>query len=115
MIFITCTITLILLIFFKSDAFVEYSILFGLDKLFKIDKWEEFKNNVDVTVNYHTFLKLECQKTKYQRFFIKLITCPLCTCIWLHIPSIFIFGLINYPILVIITLFMYYIIAKIMN
>jgi len=102
-------ISLILIIWFKSDAFIEYSKLLKLSNYFKIDEWEEFKKTIDCSTSYHTFLRL-----KYPKFIVKLITCPICLSVWLSIPFIFVFGIINCPIIIISSLFIYYGLVKLM-
>ena len=36
-------ITFVLFIWFETDAFISYSKLLRLNRLFQIDKWEEYK------------------------------------------------------------------------
>lgn len=110
MIYTIFYITLILLIWFKTEAFVEYSKQFHLDSVFKIKEWEVFKNTMDASTSYHTYLRF-----KYPNFLIKLITCPICLCIWLTIPTIFLYGIQSYALIVIVSLFIYYGIVKLMN
>lgn len=102
-------ITLFLLIWFKSDAFIEYCKLFRLTTVFKIGDWETFKNTIDISTTYHTYLRL-----KYPNFFVKLITCPSCLCVWLTLPSCFIYGILYFPMICIMSLSMYYLINKLM-
>lgn len=102
--------TLILLIWFKTDAFIVYSKLFKVNKFLKVKEWEIFKNTQDITVTYHQYLRF-----KYtDNFFIKLITCPICFSIWLTIFSCILVGFINLPIICVSTIFTYYLIVKLM-
>ncbi len=110
MIFSIFVITLILIIWFKTDAFVVYCKSFGLGKLFNISEWRDFKNAKDISTTYHQFLLIKHP----DGFVVKLITCPICLSVWLSlICSIFI-GLLNLPIICIISLAMYYGIIKLM-
>ena len=68
---------LFLLIWFKTEAFVEYMKLFRLSKLFKIDLYEEM-NRGGADMSYHEFL-LE----HFNMFGTRLITCPICVTTWL--------------------------------
>jgi hypothetical protein len=110
MIYTIFCLTLILLVWFKTEAFLEYSKKLHLDGVFKIKDWEVFKNTIDASTSYHTYLRL-----KYPIFIVKLITCPICLNMWLSIPSIFMYGIQNYSIIVILSLFMYYGMVKLMN
>lgn len=81
-IFITCCIIdLLMLVWFKSDAFVEYAELCGLSKILKLEdyQYEKFNNPY---ITYPIFLKTKCGKNRLQRFLLKLIGCKLCTNIW---------------------------------
>ncbi len=72
-----CFISLFLLIWFKTKAFVEYCSFFKpLKRLFKIDQFEEIQNNGG-DLNYPEFL-LEY----YNNFFTRLISCPICLATW---------------------------------
>lgn len=102
-------ITLFLLIFFKTDAFIVYSKLFKVNKFFYIDEWEKFKNEKDITTTYHQYLRI-----KYPNgFWVKLITCPICLCVWLCLPILFI-KFYLFPIICVSSLFLYYLIIKLM-
>ena len=104
-----------MLIWFKSDAFVDYANLFGLNKFIKE---KEFKDErlINPLISYPLFLKM-----KYNKFFFKLIGCRLCFNIWLSgILSLFIsysiFSFISYTcILCIISLFMFGVISKLLD
>ncbi len=71
-----------MLIWFKSDAFIEYVKLFKLDKFLRLDDYqsERFTNPC---ITYPLFLKMYCGKNRYGKFLFKLIGCRLCTNIWL--------------------------------
>lgn len=88
--------TLILLIWFKTDAFIVYSKLLKVNKYFKINEYENFKNTKDASVSYHLFLR-----SMYpENFWIKLVTCPICLGIWLCIPTLIILCLSAIPIVI---------------
>lgn len=109
MISVICLITLILLIWFKSDAVLVYSKLFHLQNFFKINEYEEFKNTQDATVSYHLFLRSKYQKS----FWVKLITCPICLAIWISFP-VFFFVWWLYPQICLGSILLYYLIVKLM-
>ncbi len=66
---ISCFISLVVFIWFKTDAFVEYSSLFG----FKHEEYIQKKKTEEFPLNYPRFLRM-----RSDNFFIKLITCPIC-------------------------------------
>ena len=77
-------IALILLIWFKTDAFVEYFTLLGFGNQIKSDEYENKKRLEEYQLTYPRFLRM-----KYDTFIIKIITCPICLSVWLT----FIFGI----------------------
>lgn len=95
-------LTAIMLVWFKSEAFVEYVYLSGLD-LLHVTEYVEYKKT-DCSISYHSYL---CRY--HDSFFIRLITCELCLSVWLAlfikivfflpivaVPFIFIHGMILY-------------------
>lgn len=79
-------IALILIVWFKSNAWIEYTRLFRLNFLSKYKEYDEaFKK--DPTLEYHTFLKIY-----YPGFIVRLVTCPICCSVWLGL----LFGLITH-------------------
>jgi len=92
----------ILIIWFKTSAFLEYSKLFGFKKLFKIEDYDKYKEKT-LNIEYLDFLIL-----KYPNFLTKLIQCPFCINFWislfliiiyrnlLFLPVIYIGGIISY-------------------
>lgn len=110
MVFTTFLITLILLIWFKTDAFITYTKLFKIDKFFYTTEWEEFKNTKDCTVTYLQFLRMKSPNG----FWIKLITCPICLSVWLSIAYGIFIGVTAIPIICVCSLFLYFLIIKLM-
>ena len=87
---------LILLVWFLSEAFVEYATLIGGARFFKILDYKE-KQKAQASLDYHGYL-LE----NHSSFFIRLITCPLCLSFWVSLivtflvtDSILIFPMVN--------------------
>lgn len=95
-------ITSILIIWFNTDAFVEYCKLIKFPFV-KVKEYLIAKER-DCTLSYHTFLLLN-----YNNFFVKLLTCPVCFCVWLSLIAVIFtdMGFINYPILFICSLYLY--------
>jgi len=110
MIFVICLITLILLMWFKTDAFSVYTKLLKLDNVFHVKEWDEFKNTKDCTVTYHQFLKMKSPNG----FWTKLITCPICVSVWLSSVSFIFIGLNGVPVVCICSILLYFLITKLM-
>lgn len=110
MVFTTFLITLILLIWFKTDSFIVYTKLFKINKFFYINDWEEFKNTKDCTVTYHQFLRMKSP----DGFWIKLITCPICFSVWLSSISCIFIDVIGIPMVCVSSLALYFLIVKLM-
>jgi len=104
-------IALILLVWFKSDAIVEWGSLLGFSKFLMLDEFHKMKmEEAYLFINYPTFLKI-----KYNNFIVNLLACPLCMSVWLSLffcsglfivssimmafmPTVCIFSLILYGI-----------------
>ena len=120
---IICLNASIMLIWFKSDAFVEWIKLFGLGKFIKYQEFLDAKLD-NFIITYPLFLKM-----KYPFFIFKLIGCPLCLGTWLSLLSgtvvskvisentaNFIAQTIAYsPIILISTMYIYYKLSKLIN
>ena len=118
-----CFNALFLLVWFKSDAFVEWMNLFNLGKLIKYNEYQDERFS-DPNITYPLFLKI-----KYGGFGNKLFGCPLCLSVWQSIVISFViaaftsFGpiefLINYfinlSLLSISTIFIFGVISKLLN
>lgn len=75
--FISGIVTLVLLVWFNSDAFIEYAILLGGKKFFLIDTYfEKMERRAEITYLDHILEEKDC-------FFVRLITCPLCLSFWI--------------------------------
>jgi len=70
-------IALILLVWFRTDAWLEYTRLFHFNWLSFYKEFDaKYKN--DVSLTYLHFLRRD-----HNCFFVRLITCPICIAIWL--------------------------------
>jgi hypothetical protein len=108
MIYVIFFQVLILLIWFNTDAFIEYFRYIPFD-LFKIKAYHKAKQN-DVTLSYHNYLLFY-----HTNFLTKLITCPICLNVWISIINCLLFTSFVYiPIVCIISLFIYYLLVKLM-
>jgi hypothetical protein len=102
---------MILILWFKTEVWYEYTKIFRLGFLSKEKIYEEEKMD-DVTMTYIKFLR----KRYGRQFLIRMITCPICVCFWLAV----FFGLYSgyllvIPILFIGSLTIYGAIARLMD
>jgi len=78
---ISCSIALIMLIWFKTEAILEYGNLIGLGKFLKMEEFYTKRFLEPYPLTYPMFIRsVYCNS-----FFIRLITCPVCLGIWLSI------------------------------
>lgn len=107
--YISCLIAIMLMVWLKTDAIVEWGSVFGLSKILKEDEFYRFKleqllgpiPSSDIT--YSTFLRL-----KYNSFFTRLVSCPMCLSFWLSvIGCMVIFNPVVMPIVYILSLIIY--------
>lgn len=110
-------IALILLVWFKSDAIIEWSSLLGMSKFFMVDEFYKMKmEEVNIGINYPTFLKI-----KYHNFIVNMLACPLCMSVWLSLffcSGLFIFVpiiLVLMPTVCILSLISYGIVISILK
>ena len=104
-----CLIALILLIWFRTDAWLEYTTLF---KLNMISHYKDYclKYKEDVSLKYLHYLRRD-----HNCFFVRLITCPICFATWLGIILGILFNIFMIPIYIICGLLIYCIIDKLLE
>ena len=87
-------ITLIMLIWLKSDAIVAWGSFIGLSKLLSIQEFYDRRLETVIkgwSINYPEFLE---EKYDYN-FITKMLACPLCLSVWLSILSCIIISIIS--------------------
>ena len=97
-----CWILIVLLVWFESDAFAEYMELLGFKKAFYIEEYRKTQKSSLIVDDYRMFLLLN-----HNSFFVRLITCPLCTTIWLAIAFSLALGWFYFPFLVVLAYILY--------
>lgn len=97
-----------LLVWFNSEAFVEYVYLAGFNIL-HVSDYVKYKET-DCSVSYHSYLR-----RYHNSFFIRLMTCELCVSVWLAILFKFVFFLpfITIPFIFIYGMMLYFIFKRI--
>ena len=98
-------ISLTLLIWFKTSAFVEYMRLFRMDWLFHIKAYL----GMDTTLSYPEFLK-----EFYDSFITRLLSCPVCTGTWLGLLLSTVIGFASMPLTTFLGLWGYLLISKLL-
>ena len=91
-IFIIALTVTVLLVWFNSDAFIDFAKLVGGGRFFGIKEYERLLES-RATLDYHTYL-LEYKNS----FFIRLITCPLCFGLW--VSAVFSIWITEEPMLI---------------
>jgi hypothetical protein len=73
---VICFIALVLVIWFRTDAWLEYTKLLRLNFLSDYKGYEVAKHE-DAILTYINFLR-----QKHDCFLVRLITCPICFAVW---------------------------------
>ena len=72
-------VSLIMLIWLKTEAFHEYCKLFRFKKIFYTEEYSMFAEATP-EMGYIEYLQVQ-----YDCFFIRLVSCPICLGLWLNI------------------------------
>jgi hypothetical protein len=95
---------------FDTDGFIEYSKLFGLSRIFKISQWEEYRQ-INPRLGYLDYIRL-----KHSSFFVRLISCRQCLCLWIVLSSYLFFSrFFLFPAVYILSYLIYSIICKLIK
>jgi hypothetical protein len=86
MILSICFVALVLVVWFKTEAYVEYCRLFRLNRISNHEDYYRKKKD-DVSLTYHGYLR-----QYHNGFRIRLVTCPICIAIWVSTLTAFIMG-----------------------
>lgn len=121
MIYLLCIpfiLAYLMLIWFETNAFIEYSFLIKLDKIFPLFKKYRIMEEAGSPLNFKEYLG----QFYSRNFIVRLITCPICLATWLSIIASLILIILGYKYAVIllfpiayISLFLYEFIKKIMK
>ena len=71
-----------MLVWLRTNAFVEYMSLLGMSRFFKISEYHTIQqdgyggNYIDFLVEYY-----------YSDFFVRLLSCPICVSFWLGLAT----------------------------
>jgi hypothetical protein len=110
---LVCLVLTIMIVWFKSAAFVEYSKLLGLKDL--LLGYDNDPNNL--TFPQYLYVKSRTIfKCSICRFLVALITCPLCLGVWLSIGAACIYGsILLMPVFYISILFGYFLLDRVIS
>lgn len=107
---ISSLVAVALLMWFHTEAFIEYATLFSGNRFFHIDDFRE-KQKKDPMIDWITYLQVN-----HDSFFIRLITCQLCLSFWLTLAAcIATHNLVLIPICYILNLIIYKLTAKLVE
>ena len=103
-------IVTILILWFKTDAFIDYCKLFNVFT-------QTVKNfNYSTSISFPQFLYVtykNSMKNRFKLFLLKLVTCPLCLSLWLSVIFSILFGyFFCFPLFYISSLFIYFNLIK---
>lgn len=94
-------------VWFETDALVEYSKLFGLKRLLRIDRWESYRE-INPRLEYFDYLRMN-----HPSFLIKLFTCPPCILVWISMASASFFSsFYMFPLVYVFSYIIYKLICK---
>jgi hypothetical protein len=106
---VICFIATVLLLWFRTDAWIEYTRLFHLNFLsFYKDFDQKYKE--DVMLTYIDYLR-----RNHNCFFVRLITCPVCQSVWWGVIFGLFTGVFLTPIYIIGGLTLYLIINRLLE
>lgn len=105
----SCLIALILLIWFRTDAWLEYTKLLHLNFIAFYKDFEEKKKG-DEFLTYHLYLR-----RYHDCFLVRLMTCPICIAVWLGICCGLSTYFVLFPVYVIGGLLLFTIIDKLLG
>jgi hypothetical protein len=101
-------VNFILFLWFETDGFIEYAKLFRLSKIFKIDKFEQYKKESNPSIKYLDYIR-----QKHNSFLSRLVSCTPCLNFWVVLIITFIFNsLLIYPIVYVMSYSIYRLLKK---
>lgn len=94
-------VTFIMIVWLNSDIVQTIAKLTNSNKLFKLDKYLEYKATMDPLCSYPNFLYSE-----YPSLITKLLSCVICLCFWTTLISLtLLLYVLGYPLDYVIVLF----------
>ena len=96
----------VLIVWFHTEAFVEYGRLLGLGRFFKLNEFVTART-ADMSIpSYHIYLNM-----KYDNFFTRLLACPFCLGFWIVIAAIAPIGLdpVFIPVVYVCSIMLYHV------
>jgi hypothetical protein len=108
---LTCLIVFNLVIWFKTDAFIEYGSLIGLSRYLKVKEYQAKKIVEPYFLTYPQFLRIT-----HNTFFNRLISCPICLSVWMAIVFCILGSCIYLlPLLCVSSWFVYYLLTLLID
>lgn len=107
------SLAMMIIIWLRTDAFVEYISLLPTDlqKLVKVDEYNQYIKDTHETTSYPDFLII-----RYNNFFTRLLSCPICISVWLGFPLSILFLSVKFSLAVsFMGLLFYYSLARLIK
>jgi hypothetical protein len=98
-----------LVIWFNTNAFVEYFSLLRLGRFFRISEYQDLVKN-GYGESFVSFLK----EYYHDIFIVRLVSCPICLGFWLTVALLLFFGSVSYIFVAPLSLFFYLIFNKLL-
>lgn len=109
LLFVSCYIAFALLIWFKTEAWLDYTKLLRLEFLSEYDDYNAKKRD-DPLLTYMIYLR------RYHNcFLVRLITCPVCVSVWLGVIAGLWTSLLLFPLFSLCGLLIYGIIDRLLG
>jgi hypothetical protein len=96
----------VLIVWFHTEAFIEYGRLLGLGRFFKLNEFITART-ADMSIpSYHIYLNM-----KYDNFFTRLLVCPFCIGFWIVLAACMAVGLdpVFIPVVYVCSMLLYHV------
>ena len=105
-IYLSCVISTVMVIWFLTDAVYEYAKLLGFKTFFSVEGFEK-QREIVFDMTYPEYLSMI-----YPSFFYKLISCPYCLSFWLTIAFSLHYEIVLFFPVYILSLVIFFVIKK---
>ena len=84
-------VSLVSICWFYTDWVIHYTQLFDIGKNFRIQLQSFIKNNPDKYLPDYLYVRSLNTNNRFNKFFLKLLSCPFCLNFWLSVISTIVF------------------------
>jgi hypothetical protein len=112
-IFVACIVALVLLVWFHSEAFLEYAAMVGGSRFFLIDDFRKKQAEAVYPAAHMDYVQY--LQAYHNSFFTRLLSCPLCFSVWVTLITCFFSeAFIVFPISNVLGLIIYRLTSKVL-